>query len=662
MRSLIPLHPSKINDFFRNLTLGTKLIMAMFFVTLVGAVGSLNMYLALNKIGNTTKEVSVPTQEVLKLVARAKSHNQAMGSEMYLFALTDDPKAAERKEAADEGFGATMEEITAILEKLPNNKELLAGIALIDEADHKFCHPNETKAMEFFDKGDRKSALKVVTGDYAAGRVQFDRVFGEFIGKIEGYNVKVNNDLKSLRESAQIFGKVVIVAALLIGISVAVFFARSVKNTIEGMSRRLGKILEENLTELIAGVKAMEEGDLTRPVNVAKRGEVTRRKDEFGVLGAMLGKFIHETENALEALQQCQMRLSTVVSGVRERSSTVAQRSNDLTLATQSTFESAESIATSTQDVLNATNDLADTSTRLAEVSEGIAREVIAASDAMTALESTVDEVVKQSEEQIELVNEATLRAQTGGESVESAISSLDRISSQVNATGAVINDLGKQQEKIGEIVSMIEDISGQTNLLALNAAIEAARAGEHGRGFAVVADEVRKLAERASQATGEISDLISSVSANVEKATTAMEGTTREVAQGTAQSAEAKSALDAIVKSISDVRTSSEQFKASLESTVGQTNIVKKALEVSSEVSHEGASNAQQMSAVSEEICASAQVVTTYLDSQKQEFTQIEYAAKDLNDQAQALEDSVKMFKVVEDSSAQPGTHLRAA
>lgn len=662
MGNLIPPYPSKINEYFRKITLGTKLITAIIFVTLIGAAGSLEMYFSMTEIGKKTAEVSIPTQEVLKLVAKAKSHNQAMGSEMYLFALTGDPKAAERKDAADEGFVAEMEAIGVILQKLPNNKELLAGIALIDEADHKFCHPNETKAMEFFDKGDRKSALKVVTGDYAAGRVQFDRVFGEFIGKVEKYNQKVNKDINEMRATAQRFGMIVMVAALIFGVLVGIGFAKSVRKTIEGMSRRLGAILEENLSELIQGVKAMESGDLTRNIAFTKRGPVTRGKDEFGVLSEMLGKFIAETETALEALQQCQSSLSTVVSGVRERSQTVAQRSSDLTLATQSTFESAESIATSTQDVLNATNDLADTSTRLAEVSEGIAREVVAASDAMAALESTVDEVVKQSEEQIEFVQEATLRAQTGGESVESAINSLDRISSQVNATGAVINDLGKQQEKIGEIVSMIEDISGQTNLLALNAAIEAARAGEHGRGFAVVADEVRKLAERASQATGEISTLISSVSANVEKATTAMQGTTREVALGTEQSAEAKEALNAIVKSINDVRTSSEQFKASLESTVGQTNIVKKALEVSSEVSHEGASNAQQMSAVSEEICASAQVVTTYLDSQKQEFTQIEYAAKDLNDQAQALEDSVKMFKVLEDSSTHTGTHLRAA
>ncbi|WP_242653761.1 methyl-accepting chemotaxis protein [Thermincola potens] len=133
-------------------------------------------------------------------------------------------------------------------------------------------------------------------------------------------------------------------------------------------------------------------------------------------------------------------------------------------------------------------------------------------------------ETVKQVSEQNGAV------ATNGGQAVERTVKGMLQVKDAVFETARKINELGEQSQKIGEIIQVIDDIAEQTNLLALNAAIEAARAGEHGKGFAVVADEVRKLAERSSKATKEIADLITNIQKGTKVAVESMQVGTREV------------------------------------------------------------------------------------------------------------------------------------
>jgi hypothetical protein len=134
-----------------------------------------------------------------------------------------------------------------------------------------------------------------------------------------------------------------------------------------------------------------------------------------------------------------------------------------------------------------------------------------------------------------EVVGETKSHADDGEKSVSTAVQQMKLIEQTVSESGKVIEDLGHESDKIGAIVDAISQIAEQTNLLALNAAIEAARAGEHGRGFAVVADEVRKLAEQSSQSAGEIAALITSIQNKSKQAVTVMEEGVRQVQSGTA-------------------------------------------------------------------------------------------------------------------------------
>jgi len=138
-----------------------------------------------------------------------------------------------------------------------------------------------------------------------------------------------------------------------------------------------------------------------------------------------------------------------------------------------------------------------------------------------------------------------------GQKAVADTLVAIKDISEVIHRAEDVINGLGKSSEKIGSIIEVIDDIAEQTNLLALNAAIEAARAGEHGKGFAVVADEVRKLAERTATATKEISELIKGIQGETSQAIKAIEVGTQKVEHGSKLSDEAGKAIEKIVEGI---------------------------------------------------------------------------------------------------------------
>jgi methyl-accepting chemotaxis protein len=161
---------------------------------------------------------------------------------------------------------------------------------------------------------------------------------------------------------------------------------------------------------------------------------------------------------------------------------------------------------------------------------------------------------------------DANRAAGQGHEVVASSVTGMTRLAETVRAFAERIQSLGQRSGQIGEIVRVIEDIADQTNLLALNAAIEAARAGEQGRGFAVVADEVRKLAERTTKATKEIADTIRTIQGDTDDAVQSMETGTREAQEGVALANQAGERLNEIVGAVQAVTGMTQQIAAAIE------------------------------------------------------------------------------------------------
>jgi len=254
-------------------------------------------------------------------------------------------------------------------------------------------------------------------------------------------------------------------------------------------------------------------------------------------------------------------------------------------------------LAATSDQVASAATELHSTSEQMATASEEVAAQAGTVATAGEEMAATSGDIAQNCNMAADGSKRASVKASEGAEVVKKTVDVMGRIANKVQSSAKTVESLGERSDQIGEIVSTIEDIADQTNLLALNAAIEAARAGEQGRGFAVVADEVRALAERTTKATKEISNMIKSIQKETKSAVLVMEEGVLEVATGTDEAAKSGAALQEILDQINDVNMQVSQIATAAEEQTATTSEISNNIHQMSEVVQQTARGAMDTS-----------------------------------------------------------------
>ena len=292
----------------------------------------------------------------------------------------------------------------------------------------------------------------------------------------------------------------------------------------------IGKIVGQ-LDSVVSAMKKIAGGDLQ-----IKDLEI-KSQDEIGALS--------------ESVNDMKGKLKKLLTNVAQCSERVAASSEELTAGTQQTSESINMVASSMEQMTTRTAEQEQTIKTLEEKIQNMV-------DKMDELSQTALDMEK-------IATDSATNAANGKAKVDAAIEAMKNIAERVSSSAKVIGEHGKRSDEIGQIVETISGIAGQTNLLALNAAIEAARAGEHGRGFAVVSEEVRKLAEQSGEAATTIAKLIGSIQADTNSAVESIEEGNECVKEGTQSVAETGEALQGIEEQSNKLTTNVEKSLAGI-------------------------------------------------------------------------------------------------
>ena len=267
-------------------------------------------------------------------------------------------------------------------------------------------------------------------------------------------------------------------------------------------------------------------------------------------------------------------------------------------------------ISLTSNQVASAATELHTTAERIATGGEEVVAQASTVATAGEEMSATADDIAKNCLMAAEGAQRAAQTASAGAGVVERTIRVMGQITTKVQETAKTVESLGARSDQIGAIIGTIEDIADQTNLLALNAAIEAARAGEQGRGFAVVADEVRALAERTTRATKEIGEMIKAIQKETRGAVAAMVQGVQQVESGTIEASKSGQALQDILQQVNDVAMQVNQIATAAEEQTATTGeISNKMMQITevvqrtSQGAHESASAAGQLNGNAEEL-----------------------------------------------------------
>jgi methyl-accepting chemotaxis protein len=337
--------------------------------------------------------------------------------------------------------------------------------------------------------------------------------------------------------------------------------------------------------------------------------------------------------------------LRELVRQVRDSASQVASGSGQMASASDESAKVSVQAASAIDEVTSTMHEMSINVQNVVKNTQVQASSVAETSASIDQMVTSIQRVADTAKLLVDISHRSREEVQTGMVTMDKATEGLNRTSHAIQSSAEIIDVLGRRADDIGKIIEVIDDLAEQTNLLALNAAIEAARAGEHGLGFAVVAEEVRKLAEKSTQSTKEISELIQGIQKEAREAVDNMEKSTSMVQEGLLLNKDLSFALEKISDVVSEVYKFSQEIgAATTEQSSGSTQIAK-ATNRLTEITQEINSSVEEQASGAQGVVRAMEKMRELVQQSTSSSTELAAAAEQMSKLSRALLESMDRF-----------------